>query len=225
MAAPAAAGCAALIQETNATLRSWPEGCRAILFAGASKNVTGNTWWVDRAAGLDASDGSGAVDGLESVRIAQSRRSRGSAGTRRGWDVGTLRTSDFGANGETTFAYSVTVPAFFIGARVKVALAWDSLATVIELPFVQIASDSLQVDLDLKVYDSRGALVGYSGSWDNSYEIAEFAATSRETYTIKIRRWSGSADVWYGIAWTVQGTPFIRENWNLDDRIVRLADG
>jgi hypothetical protein len=68
MAAPAAAGCTALIQETNSTLKSWPEGCRAILLAGASKNVVGNTWWVDRSAGVDASDGSGAVDGLESVR-------------------------------------------------------------------------------------------------------------------------------------------------------------
>ena len=26
-----------------------------------------------------------------------------------------------------------------------------------------------------------------------------------ETYTIKIRRWSGTDDVWYGIAWTVTG--------------------
>ena len=84
--------------------KSWPEGCRAILLASASKNVTGSTWWTDRSAGVDASDGSGAVDALEGVRIAQNRRSAGSAATRRGWDVGTLRSSDIGANGETTFA-------------------------------------------------------------------------------------------------------------------------
>jgi hypothetical protein len=225
MAAPAAAGCTALLQQTNSTLKSWPEGCRAILLAAASKNITGNTWWADRNTGVDGSDGSGAVDGLESVRIARSRRSPGSTGTRRGWDVGTLRSSDIGASGETTFAYQVTVPLFFFGARVKVALAWDSLATLIELPFIQIASDGLQVDLDLKVYNSRGSLVGYSGSWDNSYEIAEFAASRGETYTIKIRRWSGTEDVWYGVAWTVQGTPFIRPDWDLTDRIVRLAGG
>ena len=52
---------------------------------------------------------------------------------------------------------------------------------------------------------SRGNQVGYSGSWDNSYEIAEFEGKPGETYTIKIRRWSGSDDVWYGIAWTVTG--------------------
>jgi hypothetical protein len=216
MAAPAAAGCTALMQEANATLKSWPEGCRAILLAAASKNITGATWWTDRSAGVDAKDGSGAVDGLESVRIAQNRRSPGSAGVRRGWDVGTLRSSDIGAGGETTFSWQVTVPPLLFDPRVKVALAWDSFATVIDLVFFQFAFDLLQDDLDLKIYDANGTQVGYSGSWDNSYEIAEFAARRGATYTIKIRRWSGTADVWYGIAWTVQGTPLIRPDWDLD---------
>jgi hypothetical protein len=219
MAAPAAAGCTALLQETNATLRSWPEGCRAILLAGASRNVSGSTWWTDRTAGVDGADGSGAVDALEAVRITKVRRSRNASGTRRGWDVGTLSSRDIGSNGETTFAYKVTVPKLLLGARVKVALAWDSLATVTDLLFLQIASDVLQLDLDLKIYDSGGGLVGYSGSWDNSYEIAEFDARRGETYTIKIRRWSGTADVWYGIAWTVQGTPLVRPDWDLIDRL------
>ena len=140
MAAPAAAGAAALLQQTNSTLKSWPEGCRAILLAAASKNVTGNTWWPDRSASVDASDGAGAVDALEGVRIAKSRRSPGAAGTRRGWDVGTLRSSDIGANRETTFSYQVTVPVFFFGPKVKVALAWDSNATLTDLLFLQIAT-------------------------------------------------------------------------------------
>jgi hypothetical protein len=225
MAAPAAAGVTALMQQAAPTLKSWPEGCRAILLAAASKNITGNTWWADRNAGVDASDGSGAVDALEGVRIAQSRKSRNAAASRRGWDVGTLTSSDIGANGETTFSYQVVVPQFFFGTRVKVALAWDSLATVIDLPFFQFGIDQLKLDLDLHVYDSRGNQVGYSGSWDNSYEIAEFPASRGETYTIKIRRWSGTDDVWYGIAWTVQGTPFIREDWGLTEAIVRAAGG
>jgi subtilase family protein len=215
MAAPAAAGCTALMQQANSTLKSWPEGCRAILLAGATRNVVGNTWWVDRVAGVDASDGSGAVDALESVRITRSRSSRNNTATRRGWDVGTLRSADIGSNGETKFSYRVTVPRFTFNARVKVALAWDSHASVTDILFFQIATDTLDLDLDLKVYDSSGALVGYSGSWDNSYEIAEFAARPGETYTIKIRRWSGTADVWYGLAWTVQGTTFLRPDWDL----------
>ena len=87
---------------------------------------------------------------------------------------------------------------------------------MIDVVFLQVALDILQDDLDLKVYDANGTQVGYSGSWDNSYEIAEFAANPGETYTIKIRRWSGTADVWYGVAWSVQGTPLIRPNWDLD---------
>jgi hypothetical protein len=135
--------------------------------------------------------------------------------------VGTLRSSDIGSNGETTFSWQVTVPSLLFSPKVKVALAWDSFATVIDLLFFEFAFDVLQLDLDLKIYDSSGALVGYSGSWDNTYEIAEFAARRGETYTIKIRRWSGTADVWYGIAWTVQGAPLIRPDWDLDNVILR----
>lgn len=99
-------------------------------------------------------------------------------------------------------------------ARVKVALAWDSLAAVIDTPLFQIAIDQLRLDLDLEVYDSRGNLVCYSGSWDDSYEIAEFPANRGEMYTIKIRRWSGTDDVWYGIA-----------DWGLTEAVVRAAEG
>jgi hypothetical protein len=214
MAAPAVAGCAALVQEADPTLQSWPEGCRAILLAAASKNVSNSTWWADRTAAVDAGDGSGAVDALESVRIAKSWRGRNAAASRRGYDVGTLRSSDIGAADETTFSYKITVPRTVPAARIKVALAWDSTIVPIPLPTVPFFRVSLlTVDLDLNIYDSAGNFVGYSGSWDNSYEIAEFTARRGETYTVKIRRWSGTADVWYGIAWTVQGT-FLRPDWD-----------
>ena len=126
MAAPAAAGVTALMQQATPTLKSWPEGCRAILLAAASKNITGNTWWADRNAGVDASDGSGAVDALEGVRIAQSRRSRNAAGVAARLGRRHARSSDIGANGETTFSYQVTVPRVLLEPAVKVALAWDS---------------------------------------------------------------------------------------------------
>ena len=127
MAAPAAAGGVALIQSVDGTLKSWPEGCRAILMAAAKKNVAGQTWWKDVIANVDASDGSGAGDALEAVEIAQQRRSRNAAATARGWDVGTLRSSDIGANQRSTFSYSVKLGAgFFAPRHVKVALAWDS---------------------------------------------------------------------------------------------------
>jgi hypothetical protein len=202
MAAPAAAGVTALLQQANNTLESWPEGCRAILLAGASLNPEGNTWWRDIVSNVDASDGSGAVDALESLRITQNRRSRNSSGTRRGWDVGTLRSRDIGRNKETVFSYQITIPRKLLLPRVKVALAWNSR---VESFVNAVVSSKLTLDYDLNIYDAGGTLVGYSGSWDNSYEIAEFSAQRGQTYTIKIRRWSGTDDTWFGIAWTVRG--------------------
>jgi hypothetical protein len=209
-ASPAAAGVAALLQSQDATLRSWPEGCRAILLAGATKNIAGDTWWQDVVDDDDATDGSGAVHAYESHQIAKSRRSRNASPTRRGWDVGTLTSSDFDAQRLSTFSYKIQVPSFFFGPRhVKVALAWNSKVTTLSIFGIEIPLTSqLTVDLDLKVFDSRGVQVGYSGSWDNSYEIAEFDAIPGETYDIRIRRWSGTDWTWYGIAWTVTGSLF-----------------
>ena len=67
---------------------------------------------------------------------------------------------------------------------------------------------NLTLDLDLLVFDANNNLVGSSESWDNSYEIAEFSAYPNTTYTIKIRRWTGSNDTWFGIAWNVYGFIF-----------------
>jgi hypothetical protein len=57
--------------------------------------------------------------------------------------------------------------------------------------------------------------VASSASWDNSYEIAEFAAKSGQIYDIRIRRWSGTDDVWFGLAWTVTGIELFRERIEL----------
>lgn len=211
MASPACAGVAALIQNTNATLEHWPEGCRAILLAGASRNVVDQTWWADVVDDLDASDGSGAVNALESHRIAGQHRARNAAASRRGWDVGSLRSADFNRSGLSNFSYRIQVPRGVFGPRrVKVALAWTSKVSTFSILGITIPlSSKLTVDLDLKVFDANGAQVGYSGSWDNSYEIVEFTGMPGQTYTIRIRRWSGTDSVWYGIAWTVTGGLFI----------------
>jgi hypothetical protein len=205
MASPAVAGVAALIQEKDPTLKHWPEGCRAILLSSADRNVRDDTWWQDVNAGTDARDGAGALNAAEATAVAQHRRWRNAPGTRRGWDIGLLTSSDIGGSKMSTFSYQVTVPnsALWFGPRnVKVALAFTSkIASFLGL----IYSSNLAVDLDLKVFDDNGAQVAYAGSWDNSYEIAEFVGIPGRTYTIKIRRWSGTDSTWYGIGWTVTG--------------------
>jgi hypothetical protein len=201
-AAPAVAGVTACLQEVDGVLKAWPEGCRALLLAGARRNVSDGTWWSDVVGNVDASDGAGGVDASESANIARQRRSRNAPGTRRGWDIGTLRSADFGSDRLATFRYFVQVPLLVFFPRVKVALAWDSKVTSSgDSP----TASTLTVDFDLLVRSSPGTLVAHSSSWDNSYEVAEFAATRGATYEIVIRRWSGVDSVWYGIAWTVTG--------------------
>lgn len=199
MAAPAVAGCTALLQDIDSTLTYWPEGCRALLLAGATRNVAGNTWWQDVEAGNDSRDGAGALNIEESARICKFPRSRNASATRRGWDVGTSKPDDFGANKESAYSYHVRIPSNG-PTHVKVVLAWDSKVTTKQSEPV---SSALTVDMDLLVYDAQGIRVGYSGSYDNSYEIAEFDGKRGKTYTIKLRRWSGTDKPWFGIAWTV----------------------
>ncbi|MDN5860091.1 MAG: S8 family serine peptidase [Pseudonocardia sp.] len=201
-AAPAAAGVAALLQDVDPVLRSWPEGCRAILLASAGRNVSGSTWWRDVVSGTDAADGAGAVDAESGVLIAQRRSGRDARPSVRGWDVGTLRSADFGRDRLATFRYRVAVPVNLFVPRVKVALAWNSrIGSIFGLPF----SSTLTVDLDLLVRDAQGNQVAASASWDNSYEIVEFAATRGATYDIVIRRWSGTDSTWFGVAWAASG--------------------
>lgn len=208
MASPAVVGITALLQSTDATLRHWPEGCRAVLLAGATRNVSGSTWWQDVVASKDASDGSGSVDALESHRIAASRRFPTSAPSQRGWNIGSLTSASFDGTGTSTLAYRLRVPNTYFGPRtVKVALAWTSrISSVFGMPI----SSNLAVDLDLRVLDAGGAVVAYSGSWDNSYEIAEFTGKPGAVYTIRIRRWSGTELTYYGLAWTVSGGLVLR---------------
>ncbi|MCP5115857.1 MAG: S8 family serine peptidase, partial [bacterium] len=154
MASPATAGVAALIQSTNTTLKHWPEGCRAILLAGATRNVVDNTWWQDVSGGVDASDGSGAVNALEGHRIAQNRRSRNASATRRGWDVGALRSNNFNSSTKlSTFSYKVKVPSGRFGPRkVKVALSWTSKVTTMSIPGLTLPLTS-QLTVDTTVTD------------------------------------------------------------------------
>lgn len=217
MASPAVAGVTALLQGTDETLRHWPEGCRAILAAGATRNVKDDTWWQDVQGGVDASDGTGAVNAAEGWRIAQKQRYRNAPPTQRGWDTGLLTSADFAPDKLSKFEYGVTIPSTWWGPRhVKVALCWTSKVGRNDGPTY---TSALTVDLDLKIYDSSGNQVGYSGSWDNSYEIAEFTGSPGQTYTIKIRRWSGTDSTWYGIAWTVTGGLRIEIPWEyLDQR-------
>lgn len=204
-ASPAVAGSVALLQQMDGTLASWPEGNRAILLAGA-QNVTGRTWPDGVKAGIDARDGSGALDIEVSGRIARSRRQRDNRGDERGWDVGTFAAQEFDAAGEWRHVYRIQVPPgtiFGRRRRVKAALAWNADVIFINAGFLTAWATVTPADYDLYVYDGN-QLVSWSTSWDNSYEVVEFLGEPGKTYTLRIRKASGAAGSYYGIAWIVR---------------------
>ncbi|PVF92837.1 hypothetical protein CPB86DRAFT_790783 [Serendipita vermifera] len=199
--APAVAGITALLQQVNTVLQFWPEGIRAILYASANRNFVGTTWWNDVSLRVDAAAGAGAADALRGALIAKSYQLPNNQATPCGWGIGTLTTADVDTLGFSTFKYNLKVPASKNGntCKIKVALAWDSKVTS---SGTTALSSVLTVDLDLIVRDSQGNWVAFSISWDNSAEIVEFDGVKGECYEIVIRRWSGTDNVWYGVAWT-----------------------
>jgi hypothetical protein len=203
-AASAVAGTAALLQGVNSTLKSWPEGCKAILLASAGPTVSGDTWAEDNIRGIDQSDGSGALNAQIGVLIAQQRRGKNLPPFPRGWDVGSLKDIDFATRSLSRFIYKVQVPDPIPAIprnvyTVKVALAWDA-----KFPSNVTKMQSPTVTFLLVIYKSTGGRpVRYSGSFDNNYEIVEFIAMPGEEYHIHIARASGSGTVWYGLAWNV----------------------
>ncbi len=216
MASPAVVGSVALLQSAQSVLKIWPEGNRALLFAGALRNIgshpgvtstgaavsTANgRWFADLSASRDGYDGAGALDALESYRIAQSRYNAGIL-TNRGWDIGTMTAASFGPTNVFSKTYTFKAP---VGAtQARVALAWNSTATVTDAGATDLYASALGMDLDVRVYDAFGTQVARSTSWDNSYEVVDFVPKSGQTYTVKVNRFSTKAGAWtwYGIAFT-----------------------
>ncbi len=89
-------------------------------------------------------------------------------------------TSDFPKH----FTFSATA-----GQKVRVVITWDSHPDSNHPP----VNDDLQSDLNLVVYDPSSAVVNISDSFDNSYEIVEFIASTTGTYdaTVYARTFSG----------------------------------
>ncbi len=213
-AAPAVAGSVAVIQQAAPILTSWPEGCRAIMLASAWRNPGGNSWHDDLVSGVDASDGSGALDTFSAMQIARAWRSPNNRPASRGFGIGNLDSADLDGDGFLNSVYRISVPRTLLAPTVKVALAWDSEVVRFNiLGFELFFGSFLTVDLDLIVRDSSGATVATSISWDNSYEIVEFAARRGETYEIRIHRYSGESDVWFGVAWQVRGINFFTDHF------------
>ncbi len=216
--APAVAGIAACLQERDRVLTVAPEGIRAILLAGATINVSDTTWWESILGGIDALDGTGAVNAFESLQIAGNRQSPNNSPSQKGWYAGQFFNSDFDPNNNAKYVFNIKmdysdlspieqmqffrIPFIF---RIKVALTWNSEITWNDGPI----SSELTADFDLEIYDKNNNFISGSHSLDNNYEIAEFNPILGEEYKILIHKSNGNYDGWYGIAWTFRRVPLL----------------
>jgi hypothetical protein len=164
------------MMEAKPILRIRPEAVKALLMASATDNVEG-------ARRLSDKDGAGGVNAMTAVNAAE----RGQFVWRR------VRAKSFGKAG------FIEIPLGFApaGARIKVALAWDSNPSG---PGDNFDNDTLDADFDLQVVG--GATNVMSASQDNSYEVVDFTTAVAGIYRLRIHasRFEGSTER-LAVAW------------------------
>ncbi len=178
VATPIVAGVAAQVLSNEPALAAWPEGARAVLMAGAIHRVR----MPDGSRNADH-EGVGMISAAWANRAAR-------AGDHR---LGGYRLGELTAGEQPSQEIEVRA-----GDRLRVALAWNSHTSGsndLEL------RDRLRADLDLRVTDPEGRVVG-SYTFDNAYEFVELRIERSGTARIQVlqSRFDGASET-YGLAW------------------------
>jgi Subtilase family len=165
--APFAAGFAADLLSQHTWLQGHPEALKAMMMAGASRNLEG-------AAALSDRDGAGGISYLNTAYNGQLT-----------WWVGGNNTW-FDANNKLSFTRTLAA-----GQRYRMALDWLSSGAY------AFSNDNVNMDLDMSVKAPAGNEVAGSYSYNNSFEIVDFVAPTTGLYTITINRYwnSGVGDI------------------------------
>lgn len=172
--APMVTGTAALMMQRNSALTVWPESVKAILMATATHNIEG-------ATRLSEYDGAGGI--LASLADQVVRRIGGNWG-------GVSYSCAAAADTDMTSMYLTA------GRRVRVVIAWDN-----DPAYVSYASQPC-ADLDLQVLNPAGTYVSGSASWDNSYEVVDFTATTTGWHKLRVKKYRCDLSPRYlGWAW------------------------
>ncbi|MFN7963818.1 MAG: S8 family serine peptidase [Thermoanaerobaculia bacterium] len=193
-ATPVTAAIAADILSSNTVLKGWPEGMRAILLATATYQGADGANYSRTA---DGKDGAGMTNSWYAYHTAKVHET-GTTPQLRAHDYGLLSNASF-SGGYLTKTWTIKANG---GTRVRAALVWNSNVTADADGNPQ--SSTLDLDLDLQVYDSNGFLVASSSTFDNSWELIEFTPPASGNYTIKVRGYSIPANLsrYFGIAWS-----------------------
>lgn len=188
-ATPVAASIATCLIGANTSLRTWPEGLRAIMQATANFQQADNSTF---ATWRDGKDGTGMLDAWYAALTAKTRANNTST-YYRGHDYGYISSSSF-SGGYLNETWKVRAGS--TNSKIRVALTWNSKTTS--------SSSVLDADLDLRVYHPDGYLVASSSSWDNNNEFVEFTPNTTGAYTIKVRGYSVPSNFssYFGVAFT-----------------------
>ena len=177
-AAPAVTGITALLMQRNYSLRVWPEAVKAILMASAEHNIEGS-------ARLSNRDGAGGVVADRADRVA-----------RKVANVGSWRGISY--NCSNASIQNLTTVNLVAGQRIRFAMVWDT-----DPNYSQYTSRP-GADLDLWARTPGGGYAAWSSSWDNTYEIVDFTASTSGTYTFQVHKYRCSySPSWLGWAWHV----------------------
>ncbi len=179
-AAPWVTGISALMMQRNWVLSFWPESVKAIMMATAWHNIEG-------AARLSNRDGAGGVEGNRAVDVAA--RINGSWG---------------GTYYNCGSAYIRTLTSFRVNTceRTRVAIAWDTNPTYGRY-YGSNSQPSADLDLIIRRGSPFGPIVAASWSWDNTYEIVDFTATTTALYYVQVIKYRcSSSPNWLGWAWS-----------------------
>jgi hypothetical protein len=190
---PLVAGMAAALTQRDPGLGLWPEGVKAIAIASALHNVEGDP-------ARSAIDGAGAIDMAAADSIAAN-----------GWWRGLqLDGTDF-----TAGRHHVATQWLQRGERIRAALAYDSN------PSASYATDPLEGDLDLRLYDNNGAVIAVSAGLD-SWEIFETSVAADGYYTLEVFNW---ADSLAPSEWTYAGVAWWPGHYRLDANLAWSRPG
>lgn len=191
-------GAAMLLFGRDSNLAGWPEESRAVLMATAVANVDDNAF--SNLPASDMKDGVGRLNTYNAALLADSANSVGTNNTARA--NGRSHISMSLANDFTGGIYNGTwaIQAAAAG-NMRVVATWDATPTCSGSGGTS-CTESLDADLDLLIYNSAGALVCSSTSFDSSWEGCDFSVAAGSTYTVKISQASrNQTDTYFGLAW------------------------
>lgn len=197
-ASPIVAGIAADLMEKNTALNGWPEAVRAIMMATAHEDIEGGQLVL---GGSDDKDGAGEIDGVVALTIGDANYKYNGNSNIIGHDYFTMsRDTGWDQNGDHDNEYFVSAST---NSRLRVVIAWDSNPSCTTNPYTCTSgSDTLDADIDLKIYNQGGSVVGSSASASNAWEFIDIPVDSGMAYKIVIHKYSfTSSYTYFGIAW------------------------